>query len=128
VEIPGQQPYDVIYRQWLTQPAVGRLQPGSIVAVRVNPKKPHKVYVDLSQPSTRPAEVSFVAPEDIAGLADQIKAALQSEGVGPVISMAASADPLDRLSKLAELRGRGVLTDAEFEAQKRAKPQFGGGC
>ncbi|MUL76469.1 SHOCT domain-containing protein [Mycolicibacterium sp. CBMA 226] len=119
VEIPGQQPYDVIRRQWFTQDEVGRLQPGSTVAVRVNRKKPHKVYVDLSQPSTRPVEVPFVAPEDIAGLTDQIKAALQSAGVGPVISTAASADPLDRLSKLAELRDRGVLTDAEFEAQKQ---------
>ena len=27
-------------------------------------------------------------------------------------------DPLDRLSKLADLHDRGVLTDAEFEAQK----------
>jgi hypothetical protein len=28
------------------------------------------------------------------------------------------ADPLDRLQKLADLRDRGVLSDAEFEAQK----------
>jgi hypothetical protein len=31
---------------------------------------------------------------------------------------AARADPIDRLSKLADLHDRGVLTDEEFEAQK----------
>jgi putative oligomerization/nucleic acid binding protein len=31
---------------------------------------------------------------------------------------APAADPLDRLKELGELRASGVLTDAEFEAQK----------
>ena len=31
---------------------------------------------------------------------------------------AANADPLDQLAKLAELRKSGVLTEAEFQAQK----------
>jgi len=30
----------------------------------------------------------------------------------------AAADPLDQLKELGDLRDRGVLTDAEFEAQK----------
>ncbi|TDK88527.1 SHOCT domain-containing protein [Mycobacterium paragordonae] len=32
---------------------------------------------------------------------------------------AASQDPLDRLERLAALKDRGVLTDEEFEQQKR---------
>ena len=32
---------------------------------------------------------------------------------------AASPSPADELAKLAELRNQGVLTDAEFEAQKQ---------
>jgi hypothetical protein len=31
----------------------------------------------------------------------------------------ASEDPLDRLSKLADLHDRGALTDAEFETEKK---------
>jgi hypothetical protein len=40
---------------------------------------------------------------------------------GPVQTSAPaqSQDPLDRLSKLADLHERGALTDAEFEAQKK---------
>ena len=39
-------------------------------------------------------------------------------GSPPVVA-STSEDPLDRLSKLAELHDRGVLTDAEFETQKK---------
>jgi len=35
------------------------------------------------------------------------------------VAPAAAADPLDRLSKLADLHARGVLTDAEFETEKK---------
>jgi hypothetical protein len=36
----------------------------------------------------------------------------------PAPVAAAAPDPLDELKKLGELRAAGVLTDAEFEAQK----------
>lgn len=117
VEIPGGRPYDVVHREWLVQPVIGRLQPGSVVAVRVSPKRPDKVFLDLKQPSPQTADMTVVAPEGISGLGEQIKAALQSDGVRP--ATAAPVDPLDQLAKLAELRRRGVLTDAEFEVQKR---------
>ena len=39
-------------------------------------------------------------------------------GAPPIVAPT-SEDPLDRLSKLAELHDRGVLTDAEFETQKK---------
>ena len=32
--------------------------------------------------------------------------------------LAASEDPIDKLAKLQELREKGALSDAEFEAQK----------
>jgi hypothetical protein len=31
----------------------------------------------------------------------------------------AAQDPLDRVAKLGDLRERGLITDAEFEVQKR---------
>ena len=36
----------------------------------------------------------------------------------PAPAAAPAADPLDQLQKLGELKAAGVLTDAEFEAQK----------
>ena len=39
--------------------------------------------------------------------------------IGTSIPPPAEGDPLDRLRKLDELRDQGVLTDAEFDAQKR---------
>jgi hypothetical protein len=36
----------------------------------------------------------------------------------PAAAAAPAADPLEELKKLGELKASGVLTDAEFEAQK----------
>jgi Short C-terminal domain len=36
----------------------------------------------------------------------------------PAPAAAPAADPLDQLKKLADLKAAGVLTDAEFDAQK----------
>jgi hypothetical protein len=45
---------------------------------------------------------------------ERLKAQLAIGGTG----VAAAADPLDRLQKLADLHDRGALTDAEFAAEK----------
>jgi hypothetical protein len=39
--------------------------------------------------------------------------------VTPATGAAPDSDPVDQLAKLADLRDRGVLTNEEFEAQKR---------
>jgi hypothetical protein len=41
-----------------------------------------------------------------------------TEAMGAAASQPAS-DPVDQLAKLADLRDRGIVTDAEFEMQKR---------
>ena len=40
------------------------------------------------------------------------------EEPAPAAAAAPAADPLDQLKQLGELKASGVLTDAEFEAQK----------
>jgi hypothetical protein len=40
------------------------------------------------------------------------------EPAAPAAAAAPPADPLDQLKQLGELKASGVLTDAEFEAQK----------
>ncbi|HEY2183309.1 MAG TPA: SHOCT domain-containing protein [Gaiellaceae bacterium] len=47
---------------------------------------------------------------------DQAQAQQQSQEAAP--AAAPAADPLDQLKQLGELKASGVLTDAEFEAQK----------
>jgi hypothetical protein len=42
----------------------------------------------------------------------------QQEYQEPAPAAAPAADPLDQLKQLGELKASGVLTDAEFEAQK----------
>jgi hypothetical protein len=42
----------------------------------------------------------------------------EQEFRGYVQDVASSTDPADQLSKLADLKDRGVITDAEFETQK----------
>jgi hypothetical protein len=46
-------------------------------------------------------------------------AARTAPAVVPVASVAAHGDPIEGLEKLANLRDRGVLTEAEFEQKKR---------
>lgn len=40
------------------------------------------------------------------------------ETAAPAAAAAPAADPLEQLKQLGELKAQGVLTDAEFEAQK----------
>jgi hypothetical protein len=42
----------------------------------------------------------------------------QYEEPAPAAAAAPAVDPLDQLKQLGELKASGVLTDAEFEAQK----------
>ena len=48
----------------------------------------------------------------------QYAAATQYAQPAPAPVPVAAPDPLDQLQKLANLKNQGILTDAEFEAQK----------
>ncbi len=60
------------------------------------------------RPTAGPSSSTRRRPQHGAGVRDASTAA----------APAAAPDPLDQLQKLAELKAAGVLTDAEFEAQK----------
>ena len=49
---------------------------------------------------------------------DQGQGQDQAQYQEPAPAAAPAADPLDQLKQLGELKASGVLTDAEFEAQK----------
>jgi hypothetical protein len=79
-----------------------------VVGVHYDPSDHRKVVVDRSVEGRRAAEQESLLRVQ----------ALRPRASGTVSPPALGDDPLDRLSKLADLHQRGVLTDAEFEAQK----------
>lgn len=100
MEIPGRAPYDVTIRRTVHVIHLPSVQPGATIPVQVDPANPSKVRIDFGQPITQPVGWSGSPPNS-------------------------SGHPLDQLSKLADLHDRGVLTDAEFEAEKRELPLLG---
>ena len=88
VELPGREQYRAQARQVVGRLVIGRLQPGTTIPVRVDPKELANVIVD------EPA---------MLGSAD-----------APVEQQ----DPLQKLQRLAELRDAGALTEEEFTAKK----------
>ena len=111
-------------QQGLWAPKVGALLDGYVVPVRYDPADFSKVTLDLPLMEQRQAEL--VASQKAYGAAhaetefDRLagqntgSAAGSSAGDTP----AGASDPVDRLAKLADLRERGALTDAEFAAEK----------
>jgi hypothetical protein len=106
VTVPGHE----TFRATLTQP-VPRMQapmlaPGAVVAVRVDPQDTAQVAIDWQ------------------GQAAQGMAAAQGAMAGQAMAAAAAGgataaqDPVARLERLAALHEKGLLTDAELQAQK----------
>jgi hypothetical protein len=97
VHMTGRAPYRVA-NQYIV-PAWAPLTPGGHLPVRVDPSDPAKLAIDWQNVSQSPGRGE----------------------VRPVDSPAAPGgdDPLVKLEKLAKLRDSGVLTQAEFDEQKR---------
>jgi hypothetical protein len=79
-----------------------------VVGVLYDPSDHRKVVIDRSVEAQRAAEQESLLRVQM----------LRPHTSGTVSPPATGDDPLDRLSKLADLHERGALTDAEFEAQK----------
>lgn len=67
------------------------------------------------------AEIDQIAPKEMGvALGDLVRARIKSEGNGGSQSPAESSDSaMDKLKKLGELRDSGVLSEDEFEQQKK---------
>jgi hypothetical protein len=100
VSLPGQAPYQASAKQSIPQMAFGMLAPGRTVAVRVNPKNPGKVKLDLqgtaqigmvaSVPGMAPAAMpGMPAPmPPVGGMAPMGGVAAPAMGGGQVVSNA----------------------------------------
>jgi hypothetical protein len=121
VEPDDEPPFEAKIDTWLLRPDLV-VWVGGLVSVLYDPSDHRKVVFDHS----------IIEAQRVAKRADMaMRARMWSEQqAAGTVGMAggtshawtgapASGDPLDRLSKLADLHDRGALTDAEFEAQKQ---------
>jgi hypothetical protein len=123
--------------------------PGTVVPVLYDPSDHSKLVVDHSDTAQVGAAVDTALgrrvaegadPASMTGIADMMRSAVsdpqafkklmreqgpaafgvtgQMQGT-PLNAAPAAADPLDRLTKLADLHDRGVLSDTEFETEKK---------
>jgi len=98
VEPDGEPAFDVTIDAWLWN--TERPWPNTFVPVFYDPADRRKVVLDHSVQALNAARQATFEARD-RWLEEQAK------------------NPLDRLTELMDLRDRGVLTDAEYEAQKR---------
>jgi putative oligomerization/nucleic acid binding protein len=102
---------------------------GSRIAVIYDPSDHDKVMIDRSAggPGVQPGAAAEPRGNDPQALASKIQEAQSlardareraGGGFGAPTPTAQGEDPVDKLAKLAELREKGMLTDAEFESQK----------
>ena len=114
VEPEGEEPFEakiVIRADKLGGPATAwRLSPGATAAVLYDPDDHRKVAFDVAalQAANQGRRHSIV---ELAAAAEQLS-------VPPVKSVSDPGSEIDQLKELADLRDRGALTDAEFEAEK----------
>jgi len=116
VEPEGEEPFEakiVIRADKLGGPATAwRLSPGATAAVLYDPDDHRKVAFDVAamQAANQGRRHSIV---ELAAAA-----AAEQLSVPPVKSVSDPGSEIDQLKELADLRDRGALTDAEFEAEK----------
>ena len=100
------------------------LLPGRWTFVRYNPKEPDECEIDTGRLKDTKGR-SFMDPTFSCPPGQTSTIPVGPPTVDALIAAAqaqqgdAAGDPLDRLKKLGELRASGVLTDDEFEEQKR---------
>lgn len=114
-------------------PQLGAPRKGVVLSVLYDPNDHSKIVLDESEqgavetavntalsrsPALATPDLVRDAIADPAAFRARMKEQAQA-GVNPLGASAPHADAVDRLEKLADLRDRGVLTDDEFEAQKK---------
>jgi len=99
VSVPGQGPYTTTISQTIPRMQIPMLQPGATLVVKVDPADRDTVVMDWQAQS-----------EQSMALAGQ---AMQQGGA------TSAQDPVARLERLQALKDKGLLSEAEFEAQKQ---------
>jgi hypothetical protein len=141
VQLPGRDPYEASVTLPVPMMKTRYMTGGSVIPVLVDPDKASHIAVDwdgefkqgtLAQMAGANPMIAAAmkgAGVDIAAISAQQSAAIAAgrtpgnvliggQLFGGTPAAAAPADPLEQLKKLGELHTSGVLTDAEFEAEK----------
>jgi len=114
VEPPGEPPFEAKLVDYVS--GRGDLEKDYTVAVIYDPDQHSKIARDRSpEGEARTDEASKRTTQEILRR-NQERAGLRPRAEAPKVA----ASPLDELAKLADLRDRGALTDAEFQARKAA--------
>ena len=120
VHIPGKEPYETDCAICATG-----IRQGQMVNVTVSPHNRHRLTIDVGQDSKggpkRPRPVagdSAVAQNFPASLAQNFPAGAVNFSVMQGQQTGAETERLSQLAQLGQLHRQGVLTDAEFAAQK----------
>lgn len=143
VTVPNRPTYTLAGAKQDIPPTLRGTLQGRTLPVKVHPEKDDRIRVDWTAVATAPApgrtttkttftmpvqvsrETKVIDASSIPGLGEEILGALAQHGIqvgapgGATVVPAAGEDPLDRLKKLGDLHTAGVLTDAEFEAEKK---------
>jgi len=123
VEVPGVPAYAHNYRKSIM--AVSKWpSPGMVLPVTVDPDDPGDVEVPWDE-VPKNSEVAKLQAEQMAALlrGGQMADAgptVATSGQFDVVASQSSADPVERLEKLAKLRAAGIIDDNQF-AQLRAQ-------
>jgi hypothetical protein len=99
---------------------------GDMVPVLYDPADHDKVVVDYQADAKATMDQTAQnmdinaqgAPPATSELSPEVAALIQRSAAASAPAPPPAVDPLERLSKLGELHAQGVLTDAEFAAQK----------
>ncbi len=102
VTVPGQGPYTTTISQAIPRMQAPMLQPGTTLTVKVDPADRDTVVLDWQAQG-----------EQAMALSGQ---AMQGGGAG---AAGGAQDPVARLERLQALKDKGLLSEAEFEAQKQ---------
>lgn len=130
-------------------PQLNRPRPGTRVTVRYDPKDHSRIELDQQSPAATAVDAITAARPDLAGsqvmgmpVAEMIRNAIADpnafraqmmqrgaemqqqamaamQAAQPQPAAPAAPDPVDRLERLAALKDRNLITDEEFEQQKR---------
>jgi len=93
-------------------------QPGQRYPVWYDPADPQTfAYAIISDPSGR-AQIAAMFGDAFGPNGEGVGQVAVAAPAAPAAAAPAGGDPLDQIKKLSELHAAGVLTDAEFDAQK----------
>jgi hypothetical protein len=138
IQAEGLAPYPVEMKTRVPRAAVGQMTAGGLLTAWVDRKDHQKVQVDWATPSGAMAGVPSLAGVSAEGQSFDLRnnpaaraaviRALKEQGIDlahdtaaadPTTPIEKSTNPTTRIQKLRELKAVGLITETEFEEQKK---------